>query len=417
MNRVAIIGSQWGDEGKGKVVNYFSHDFEWTVRFSGGANAGHTIYYKDKKYVNHLLPSIDLSYKSKGFLGAGMVIDIEQLIEELEKLEKDFPNISSQFYIDPEAFIVLPWNKEEDYIIEGMRKNKIGTTGRGIGPTYTDKISRQGIKFYYLFDDNLLKERLEEIFYIKNKFYGNRIKNNSEKAYDYLIKLKEKLLKLNVNFMSVIDMMDVFKNTSVLFEGAQGVMLDLDFGTYPFVTSSSCTAYGISSVGFSRFELDEVYGVLKAYTTRVGEGPFPTELKGGMGEKIRLYGDEFGATTKRPRRTGWLDLPALRYAKIRSGITSFIMTKADILNGFDEVKVCVKYNVNGKIKDIPSTSYDFFKAEPIYESLKGWSDIEDINFLKYIAFIEQNTGINIKYISYGPKTKEMCYKEDIIMKM
>ncbi len=417
MKKVAIVGAQWGDEGKGKVVNYFSKNFEWTVRFSGGANAGHTIYYKDKKYVNHLLPSIDLSSNAKGFLGAGMVIDIEQLIDELIRLEKDFKGISSQFYIDPEAFVVLPWNKEEDFIMEEMRKNKIGTTGRGIGPTYTDKVSRQGLKFYHIFDDSLLKERLQEIFYIKNKIYGDKLKNDSKKVYEYLLRLRRKLSELKVNFTSAVEMVKVFKNTSVLFEGAQGVMLDLDFGTYPFVTSGSCMAHGVSSVGFSTFELDEVYGVLKAYTTRVGEGPFPTELKKDLGDKIRVAGDEFGATTNRPRRVGWLDLPALRYAKIRSGLTSFIITKADILNGFDKVLVCTKYKVNGKIKEIPSTSYDFFKAEPVYETLDGWSKTEHINFLKYITFIEKNTGIKVDYISYGPKTEQMCYKQDLIMKI
>jgi adenylosuccinate synthase len=417
MEKMAIVGAQWGDEGKGKVVNYFSKDFEWTVRFSGGANAGHTIYYKNKKYVNHLLPSIDILSGSKGFLGAGMVIDIEQLVKEFECLEKDFPGISSRFYIDPEAFVVLPWNKEEDFLLEKMRKNKIGTTGKGIGPAYTDKVSRQGIKLYYIFDNKLLKERLEEIYYLKSSLYGKKLKDSSKKIYEYLIALKERLNKLNVNFVGAIDMLKVFKNSKVLFEGAQGVMLDLDFGTYPYVTSGSCMAHGVSSVGFSTFELDEVYGVLKAYTTRVGEGPFPTELNDNTGKKIRVAGDEFGATTNRPRRIGWLDLPALRYAKIRSGITSFIITKADILNGFDEIKICVKYKIGDEEKEIPSSSYDFFKAEPIYETLKGWPETNHINFLKYITFIEKHTGIKIKYISYGPKTEEMCYKEDLIMKI
>ncbi len=417
MEKMVIVGAQWGDEGKGKVVNYFSKYFEWTVRFSGGANAGHTIYYKGKKYINHLLPSIDILSGSKGFLGAGMVIDIEQLIKELECLEKDFPGISSRFYIDPEAFIVLPWNKEEDFLLEKMRKNKIGTTGKGIGPAYTDKVSRQGIKLYYIFDNNLLKERLEEIYYLKSSLYGKSLKEDPKKIYEYLVILKERLSKLNVNFIGAIDMLKVFKNSKVLFEGAQGVMLDLDFGTYPYVTSGSCMAHGVSSVGFSTFELDEVYGVLKAYTTRVGEGPFPTELNDNTSKKIRVAGDEFGATTNRPRRIGWLDLPALRYAKIRSGITSFIITKADILNNFDEIKICVKYKIGNEEKEIPSSSHDFFKAEPVYETLKGWPETNHINFLKYITFIEKHTGIKIKYISYGPKTEEMCYKEDLIMKI
>ncbi|BBE31626.1 adenylosuccinate synthetase [Tepiditoga spiralis] len=417
MKRLAIVGSQWGDEGKGKVVNYFSEKFEWVVRFSGGANAGHTIYYKGKKYVNHLLPSINPGNYSKGFLGAGMVIDLEQLIKELKVMEEDFPGISNRFYIDLEAFIVLPWHKEEDELLESMRREPIGTTKRGIGPAYTDKVSREGIKLYHIFDDKLLKQRLEDIFYLKNNIYSGRLKSNAKDVYNYLLKQREELKNLKVNYESAIDMSKVFRNSTVLFEGAQGVLLDLDFGTYPFVTSAACMAHGVSSVGFSTFELDEVYGVLKAYTTRVGSGPFPTEIKGELGEKIAKLGNEFGATTGRARSVGWLDLPALRYAKIRSGLTGFVITKADILNGFDEIKVCTGYEINGEIKEIPSSSYDFSKAKPVYETLPGWKDTNDVNFLKYMAFIEEKTGVKIHYISYGPKTEEMCSKNDLIMNM
>jgi adenylosuccinate synthase len=417
MKKVAIVGSQWGDEGKGKVVNYFSSDFEWIVRFSGGSNAGHTIYHKGKKYVNHLLPSIVPDSDSKGFLGAGMVIDLEQLIKELNVLENDFPGISSKFYIDLEAFIVLPWHKEEDELIESMRREPIGTTKRGIGPAYTDKVSREGIKLYHIFDDEVLKSRLEDIYYLKNNIYSGRIKNNAKDTYEYLLKQREDLKKLKVNYASAVEMGKVFRSTSVLFEGAQGVLLDLDFGTYPFVTSGACMAHGVSSVGFSTFELDEVYGVLKAYTTRVGEGPFPTELFGEEADKMRKLGNEFGATTGRPRRVGWLDLPAMRYAKIRSGLTSIVITKADVLNGYDKIKVCTSYEVDGEVKDIPSSSADFFKAKPIYEELDGWQNTNEVNFLKYMTYIEENTGIKIDYISYGPKTEEMCSKNSLILDM
>jgi adenylosuccinate synthase len=417
MERVAIVGSQWGDEGKGKVVNYFSKNYEWIVRYSGGANAGHTIYIDGKKYVNHLLPSITPNDYSKGFLGAGMVIDLEQLINELKILEADFPGISSKIYIDYETFLVLPWHKEEDELRESMRKNPIGTTKKGIGPAYTDKVSREGIKLYHIFDEKLLKERLSEIYYLKNNIYSGKIKSTDKDVYEYLLKVKKELDKLNVNYASAVKMGDVFRSTSVLFEGAQGVLLDLDFGTYPFVTSGSTMAHGVSSVGFSTFELDKVMGVLKAYTTRVGSGPFPTELFNETGEKIAKVGNEFGATTGRPRRIGWLDLPALRYAKIRSGLNDFVITKADVLDGFDEVKICTKYDVDGKIKEIPDSSYDFFKAKPIYEKLKGWKSTNDVNFLKYMSFIEEYTGVKINYISYGPKTEEMFTKNDMIMKI
>ncbi|MBN2218968.1 MAG: adenylosuccinate synthase [Kosmotogaceae bacterium] len=415
MRKLAVVGAQWGDEGKGKVVNYFSENFEWIVRFSGGANAGHTIFVEDKKYVNHLLPSINPRSCSKGFLGAGMVIDVEQLIDELETLEADFPGISSRFYLDPEAFMVLPWHKEEDLFIEEMRKVPIGTTGKGIGPSYTDKVSREGLKLYGLFDESLLKERLEAIYHMKRMKYNRDFTLSFGEMTTYLDRLKTKLERLSVNFTSAVDMFRVFRSTSILFEGAQGVLLDLDFGTYPFVTSGACMAHGVSSVGFSTFELDNVYGVLKAYTTRVGSGPFPTEEFSEVGDLVRERGKEYGATTGRARRVGWLDLPALRYARIRSGLTGFVITKGDVLNGLDEVKVCVAYDVDGVVKEMPSTSFDFFKARPIYETVSGWPSTDHINFLKYMTFIERETGVEIDYISYGPRTEEMKTRNDLIM--
>ncbi len=415
MKRVAIVGAQWGDEGKGKVVNYFAGDYEWIVRFSGGANAGHTIYVGDKKYVNHLLPSLSpVSKKSKAFLGAGMVIDLAQLIEELNTLEKDYPGFSSRVYLDREAFLVLPWHKEQDSIMESWRENPIGTTKRGIGPAYTDKVSREGIKFYHLLDEDMLKDRLKSAYEMKKKMFDGELTFTDKDVFNYLIEQREKLRKMKVNITSAVDLIDIFRGTTVLFEGAQGVLLDLNFGTYPYVTSGSCMAHGVSSVGFSTFELDEVFGVLKAYTTRVGEGPYPTEEFGDIGQLIREKGGEYGATTGRPRRVGWLDLPALRYARIRSGLTRFIITKADVLNGIDEIKICTAYDVKGKIKEVPSSSYDFFVAKPVYETLKGWKDMKDVNFLKYMALIEEKTGVNISHISYGPKTDEMMTKNKLI---
>jgi adenylosuccinate synthase len=407
MKRLAIVGAQWGDEGKGKVVNYFAKDYEWIVRFSGGANAGHTIYVDGKKYVNHILPSISPDTDSKAFLGAGMVIDLEQMIKEIEIIEQDYPGFSSRIHIDREVFLVLPWHKQEDAIIESWRNNPIGTTKKGIGPAYTDKVSREGIKFYHLLDEEMLMERLKNSYQLKMKMFNEQLEMDYKNVFEYLVHLRKKLEQMNVNIASAVDMADVFRNTTVLFEGAQGVLLDLDFGTYPFVTSGSCMAHGVSAVGFSTFELDSVMGVLKAYTTRVGEGPYPTEETDlEKAEALREKGNEYGATTGRPRKVGWLDLPALRYAKIRSGLTEFVITKADVLNGMDEIKICTAYDVNGKIKDIPSSSYDFFVAKPVYETLKGWPNTQHINFLKYMTFIEEKTGIKINYISYGPKTED-----------
>jgi adenylosuccinate synthase len=413
--RLAIVGAQWGDEGKGKVVNYFATDYEWIVRFSGGANAGHTIYVDGKKYVNHILPSISPASESKAFLGAGMVIDIEQMIKEIEIIEEDYPGFSSRIYIDREVFLVLPWHKEQDGILENWREKPIGTTRKGIGPAYTDKVSREGIKFYHLLDEDMLMKRLKSAYTIKKQMFGDQLEYNYEDVFEYLIGLREKLKKMNVNITSAVDMADVFRNTTVLFEGAQGVLLDLDFGTYPFVTSGACMAHGVSAVGFSTFELDAVMGVLKAYTTRVGEGPYPTEEHDeDMAHLLREKGNEYGATTGRPRKVGWLDLPALRYARLRSGLTEFVITKADVLNGFDEIKICTEYDVKGKIKKIPSSSYDFFVAKPVYKTLKGWPSTDHVNFLKYMAFIEDETGVKINHISYGPKTEEMISKNDLI---
>ncbi len=415
MKRLAIVGAQWGDEGKGKVVNYFAKDYEWIVRFSGGANAGHTIYVDGKKYVNHILPSISPDSDSKAFLGAGMVIDLEQMIKEIEIIEEDYPGFSSRIHIDREVFLVLPWHKQEDAIIESWRDNPIGTTKKGVGPAYTDKVSREGIKFYHLLDEAMLIERLKNAYKLKMKMFNEKLEMDYKDVFEYLVHLRKKLEQMNVNIASAVDMADVFRNTTVLFEGAQGVLLDLDFGTYPFVTSGSCMAHGVSAVGFSTFELDSVMGVLKAYTTRVGEGPYPTEeTDQEKAEALREKGNEYGATTGRPRKVGWLDLPALRYAKIRSGLTELVITKADVLNGMDEIKICTAYDVNGKIKEIPSSSYDFFVAKPVYETLKGWPNTQHINFLKYMTFIEEKTGIKINYISYGPKTEEMMGKNKMI---
>jgi adenylosuccinate synthase len=417
MNRIAIVGAQWGDEGKGKVVNYFAPQFDWIVRYSGGSNAGHTIYVGEKKYVNHLLPSLDVKGSSRAYLGAGMVIDLEQLLKELDTLEADFPGVSARFAVDPEAAVVLPWHKQEDRILEGMRRHPIGTTGRGIGPCYTDRAARLGVKLYDISDSARLAERLEEAWHIKKQLYGEKLSMEPREVAGYLQRIGERIAARSVRFTSAVEMAEVFRSTTVLFEGAQGVLLDMDFGTYPFVTSSSTMAHGVSSVGFSTFELNEVYGVLKAYTTRVGAGPFPTEEHGPLGEEIRRKGSEFGATTGRPRRVGWLDLPALRYARARSGLTSFIVTKADVLDGYESIRVCVAYRIRGERRELPHTSHDFFSAEPVYETLPGWPNTRHPNFLRYLAFIEEHTGIEVKHISYGPRTHEMITRNRLTLEL
>ncbi|OAA29437.1 adenylosuccinate synthetase [Kosmotoga arenicorallina S304] len=410
MKRIAVIGAQWGDEGKGKIVNYFARNYRWVIRFSGGANAGHTIYIKGKKYVNHLLPSIDPYSDSRGFLSSGMVIDLEEMAKEIEKMEVDFPGIGERFYVDPEAVMTLPWHKEQDMLLEGMREKPIGTTGKGIGPAYTDKVSREGLKIYMLQDESTLLERLKELYALKRALFGDKFSMDYKEIFEYLIKLRDRLLRLGVNIAGSIELMEDFRESTLLFEGAQGVMLDLDFGTYPFVTSSTCTAHGVISSGFSTAELDGVFGVIKAYTTRVGSGVFPTEEHAHIADIIRERGSEFGATTGRPRRVGWLDLPAIRYAKVRSAFTHLIITKGDVLSGLDEIKVCVAYEIDGKEKRTPFTSQELFKAKPIYRTMKGWNSVKDKNFDDYIKFIEDEVELPVSYVSYGPGTDEINKK-------
>ncbi|CAN5950674.1 unnamed protein product, partial [Sphagnum jensenii] len=294
MTNIAVLGAVYGDEGKGSIVHHFSPDYDWVIRYSGGANAGHTIYRDGKKYVHNLLPSVDFRHdKTKAFLGQGMVIDLEKLGEEIFEANKDFKDVGARIYVDPDAFLVLPEHKDEDKKTNGH----IGSTNRGIGPAYTSKIGRRG-------------SRVRD--FIQKK--SNLIRN---------------LSNLGVQFKSVLELKENFLNSSILYEGAQGILLDLNHGSYPYVSCGDCTVAGIYSSGFGFVPPEKVYGVGKAYVTKVGEGPFPTEIFGKEAEELRKIGGEYGATTGRPRRVGWLDLPALRYSIIKGGITHLIITKLD----------------------------------------------------------------------------------------
>lgn len=415
MKKLAIIGAQWGDEGKGKIVNYFSKFYDIIIRSSGGANAGHTIYFNDKKYVHHLLPSITFDTQSKGFLTKGMVIELSQMIEELNTLEKDFPGISKRFMVDVETFLVLPYHKEEDALLESMRKNPIGTTKKGIGPAYQDKVARQNIRIIDLFDEDSLRTKVEEFVYLKNNIYESKMDIDVEETVNYLLEKFDILLNLGVQFTSSFEIEEELNNSNLLFEGAQGIMLDLDSGTYPYVTSSQTTAYSSFASDVTLTPDDTIMGVVKAYTSRVGEGEFPTELFGDEADKLRNLGDEFGATTGRNRRVGWIDLAQLRYAIKKSNINSIVMTKADVLNGYDHIMVCTGYEIDGIEQKTPFISDDFKKAKPIFKSLDGWNNVFEINFLKYMTFIEQELGVAIDYISYGPKTEDIMTKQDFIL--
>lgn len=369
---IAVLGAMWGDEGKGHITHNLSKDYDWVIRFNGGANAGHTIYRDGVKYVHNLMPSFDWrAPRPKAFLGSGMVIDIEQLHKEVMKLWDVNSSLPSRVYVDPDAFVVLPKHKEEDKASNAH----IGSTNRGIGPAYKSKIGREGI-------------RVRDVMFAADKTKDT--------------KLIEDMKKLGVHFKHVLELKREFDHSNLLFEGAQGVMLDINHGTYPYVSSSDCTVAGIYAAGFGAVKLDKVYGVCKCYTTKVGEGPFPTELEGKEAEALRVRGGEYGATTGRPRRIGWLDLPALDYAIQKSGITHLVITKFDILDGMDRIKVCVAYD---KPPVCPS---DFFDAIPQYITVPGWADAKDHDQLEaFVQTVEKATGCPVALISAGVKTSDI----------
>lgn len=370
MSNIAILGAVYGDEGKGRVVHEFSKNYDWIVRFNGGANAGHTIYRAGVKYVHNLMPSFDWrSAKPKAFLGAGMVIDLDQLLKEVTDLKKVNESFPSRVYVDPDAFLVSEGHKEQDKNSNGH----IGSTNRGIGPAYKDKIGRIGLRI--------------------RDYMSAGVAHQSQ---------VEEMKKMGVHFMGLMELQSDMEKSNILYEGAQGIMLDINHGTYPYVSCSDCTVAGIYAGGFHFAPPDTVYGVAKCYTTKVGEGPFPTEIIGKEADELRERGHEYGATTGRPRKVGWIDLPALNYACRKGGIHELILTKFDILNGMDQVNVCAAY-------DKPITcSKDFFSAKPQYITVPGWKDASVKEQLKpFIKIVEQISDRNVSHISFGTESKDM----------
>jgi len=410
-----ILGAQWGDEGKGKLVDVVAADSDLVIRYQGGANAGHTVYINDKKYVLHLLPSGILTPGIKCILGNGMVIDPDAFFEELDFLDNNNINYKDRIYISDRAHLIFPYHKLLDQQSEKkLDTNKIGTTGRGIGPAYVDKFNRKGIRLAELINENVLETRLK-----KNVDYYNKIL--VEQYHQKPIQFEE-ILKSTKNIANNIKpyvaessklVYDSWKsNKSLLLEGAQGSLLDIDFGTYPFVTSSNPISGGAAcGSGLPPTAINEVIGVMKAYITRVGEGPFPTEEISNIGENLRKEGNEYGATTGRPRRCGWFDTVAAQYSVRINGLTSIALTKLDVLDSFDEIKICRSYEYNGKkIDNFPASLELLSQCKPIFESHPGWkeniSDItnfEDLpqNTKNYIQAIENYCGIPAKYISVG----------------
>lgn len=426
MSTYVIVGTQWGDEGKGKIIDVLSPKADYIVRYQGGNNAGHTVVVNDDKFILHLLPSGIINSKGKCVIGAGVVVDIDVLLEEIAVLEKRGMKLDNLF-IDERAHIIMPYHIEIDKAKEEvMGENKIGTTQRGIGPCYIDKIARNGIRIGDLLEPERFRDKLTWNVLEKNDMlvrYGKPT-FDLEELYNKFMELADKIKFRIID--GVVEINEAIEEKKlVLFEGAQALMLDIDYGTYPYVTSSSPTAGGVTTgVGVSPRKIERILGVMKAYVTRVGEGPFPTEQDNEIGEKLRAIGHEYGATTGRPRRCGWLDLVIGRYAVLINGLTDIVLTKIDVLTGFEKIKVAVGYEIDGKVH----TSYpgNLRKSKPlkiVYEELDGWmEDITQIknyeelpeNCKKYIEYIENKLNCNVSMVSVGPERSQNIYRHTLV---
>ena len=408
-----LLGLQWGDEGKGKIVDVLTPQYDIIARFQGGPNAGHTLNFEGEKVVLHTIPSGIFRKNSINIIGNGVIIDPYIMIHEEIKTIQHLTDVKSKLYISEKAHLILPTHRWLDYVNEStLGQNKIGSTLKGIGPTYTDKVRRCGIRvgdlFLPGFKDKytaLRNRHLQQISDMGFDIDSIKLGNKSFSEYEQLwLAAAEELKQYQVCSTEYLINKALAEGKKVLAEGAQGSLLDVEFGSYPFVTSS-CTI----TAGVSPNKIGKVYGLFKAYCTRVGEGPFPTELFDSTGEELRQKGGEFGSTTGRPRRCGWLDLPHLRYACMLDGVTELIMMKADVLNGFDELKVCTSYSYNNRITDeIPFDPQA--RLVPQYQTLKGWkafSGNEIPSQMKdYIAFVEQYVGLKVKIVSVGPDRNE-----------
>ena len=418
----AIVGGQWGDEGKGKIVDLLSKNINIVARYQGGANAGHTVYKNDQKIVLHQIPTGALREDCICVLGNGMVIDPIGILEELQILKNLNISIKNRILIDFYAHIVTPIHKYIDQNNEKRTNNEIGTTCKGIGPTYADKYKRIGIRAIDLLDEKLLKSKIQSRLDIA-------IKNN-EIEQQQLNTIKEDLqlfyTTCNEIAMFIKDTFPILnnkKNPKILIEGAQGTLLDIDYGTFPYVTSSNCSSGGIGTgLGISGNKLNKIIGIFKAYTTRVGGGPFPTELFDQDGQELGKIGKEFGATTGRPRRCGWFDLVAAKYSATINGLTDIALTKLDILNTFNTIKICIGYKYNGEIIDNMSQVMNYLdQIEPVYKEFDGWKcDLENINNFSdfpqsaqnYLNYIQNEINVPISIISIGPKRNQivLCNK-------
>ncbi|MBU0623644.1 MAG: adenylosuccinate synthase [Candidatus Thermoplasmatota archaeon] len=426
MPSLVVIGSQWGDEGKGKIVDFLANEAHMVVRFQGGNNAGHSVKVGEELYALHHVPSGILRPGKIAVIGNGVVIDPGVLLKELEDLESRGVSVKN-LRISDRANVIMPYHRLLDGAEERMRKGaKVGTTGRGIGPSYSDKVARLGVRMGDLTDVNVLSEKLEFLVPLKQKIleaYGDSSILDLDAIRNEYAGYGMRLKRHVVDTGGLVDD-SLRRGKRILLEGAQGTMLDIDHGTYPFVTSSTTVAGNAASgSGISPLALDDVYGVVKAYTTRVGEGPFPSELTDGIGKRIAEKGGEFGTTTGRTRRCGWLDLVVTKYSSSLSGFTGLAVTKIDVLGGFDQLKICTHYVLDGKkVSRIPADLRLLERSEPKYTTLDGWDEISDasmrrilskgyaelpVNMKKYLKFVEKQMGVPIALLGLGRRRNEI----------
>ena len=422
-----ILGAQWGDEGKGKATDLLGARVDYVVRYQGGNNAGHTVVIDGKKFATHLLPSGILTPGCVPVIGNGVVIDLEVLFGELDAMDAQGVD-TSLLVVSANAHIIAPYHVTLDKVTERfLGKSKIGTTGRGIGPTYADKVGRVGLRVQDLFDEKMLLAKIEGALHNKNQVLVkvfNRREVSAQETLEVLMKYAERLRPMVADTALLLNnALDAGK--TVLLEGGQGTFLDVDHGTYPFVTSSNPTAGGAcTGSGIGPTRITRVIGILKAYATRVGSGPFPTELFDDNGERLRTIGGERGVTTGRPRRCGWFDAPVARYATRVNGMTDFFLTKLDVLTGFEKIPVCVAYDIDGTRHDeIPVTQTEFHHVTPIYEELPGWTEdissarsLEDLpaNARAYVKYLEEISGAPISAVGVGQDRNATIVIRDLL---
>ncbi len=424
MKNAVVIGAQWGDEGKAKIVDILSEKADVVVRYQGGANAGHTVVKEDRKFIFHLVPTGMLHPGKMCVIGNGAVIDIEALLREIGELEQNGLEVRSRLLISGTAHVVLPFHKVMDSVMEDdLGEGKRGTTKRGIGPAYADKISRIGVRIAELFDVDVLRDRLKESLRYKNTLLQHLFHQEPIRIDDvlaYCQNMAEQIKGMVTNTTQYLHQA-IGQDKRVLFEGAQGTLLDVDFGTYPYLTSSNpCIGGVFSGTGINPWQIQDIIGVVKAYQTRVGTGPFPTELTDTVGNRLREVGGEYGATTGRPRRCGWLDLVALKYAVQVNGFNQIALTKMDILDKFDRIYVCTHYRYRGESIDFfPQLTSELVQCEPVYEEHTGWdkpmSSLTEYADLPekaraFIARIEEAVQIRVTMISTGARRSEIIWR-------